>query len=163
MPMFPHAYAADKLRYRLGHLERIAGDQMKPVSATKVLGAVLLIVVVMLGYSSSAMTDDANPLRPADTSSPRATLDNFVTSVDGVYLAMHDLLLSYARSGRLYLNAEERAKQAQVIPGARAAVQSLDISRVLPVLKTTVTVERVIQLKEILDRIEVPALEDIPN
>ena len=43
------------------------------------------------------------------------------------------------------------------------AIQSLDISGVLPVLRQTVSVERAIQIKEILDRIELPSFDDIPD
>jgi MscS family membrane protein len=126
------------------------------------LGAALLIAILS-GFSNSAVAADLNPLRPADTSSPRAIFQGFVLSIDEAYLHMRDVLTSYSRSDRLYLNSEERRKQAKIIPGATTAIQYFDLSQVLPVLKSTVAIERAIQLKEILDRIEVPFLDDIPD
>jgi MscS family membrane protein len=126
------------------------------------LGAVLLSAFLFC-FSHSAVATDLNPLRPADTTSPRATFQGFVTKFDEAFLHMRDFLTSYSQSDRLYLNAEERRKQAEIISDAMTAIQSLDLSRVLPVLRNTVAFERAIQLKEILDRIEVPSLDDIPD
>src|SRR4051794_40431174 len=86
-----------------------SADRMKPVSTARVFGAVLLVILAVFSYSHFAIAEDANPLRPVDTSSFRAMLNNFITSVDSVYRTMHDLLLSYSQFGRLYLNVEERA------------------------------------------------------
>src|SRR4051794_5368449 len=82
---------------------------MKPVSTARGFGAVLLVILVMFSYSNSAIAEDTTPLRPADTSSLRAMLNNFIMTVESVYRTMHDLLLSYSQSGRLYLNVEARA------------------------------------------------------
>src|SRR4051794_2919166 len=87
---------------------------MKSVSTARVFGAVLLVILEVFSYSNSAITEDTNPLRPADTSGPRATFNNFITRVDSVYRTMHDLLLSYSQSGRLYLNVEERAGRSSI-------------------------------------------------
>jgi MscS family membrane protein len=43
------------------------------------------------------------------------------------------------------------------------AVQFLDTSEISPVLRDTVARERILQLKEILDRIELPSFDDIPD
>ena len=52
------------------------------------LGAALLIAI-SLGFSNSAIAADLNPLRPPDTSSPRATVfQGFVASIDEAYLRM---------------------------------------------------------------------------
>jgi MscS family membrane protein len=135
---------------------------MKPVIHSNYLGAAVLIAG-LFGFSNAAPTADLNPLRPADTSSPRATLQNFIAGTDAAYLRMKELLTSYSRSDRLYLNSAERAAQADIIPSASKAIQSLDVSGVLPVLRQTVSVERALQLKEILDRIELPSFDDTPD
>ena len=135
---------------------------MKPVIDSNYLGVAVLIAV-LFGFSNSAPTAELNPLRPADTSSPRATLQNFIAGTDAGYLRMKELLTSYSRSDRLYLNSAERRAQADIIPSASKAIQSLDVSDVLPVLRKTVSVERAIQLKEILDRIELSSFDDIPD
>jgi MscS family membrane protein len=126
------------------------------------LGAVLLSAI-LLCFPHSAVATDLNPLRPADTSSPRATLQGFVTSVDEIYRQLKDVIEPYSRSDRLYLTSEERRSQADLVNNASKAAQYLDLSGVLPVLKPVVGFERVLQLKEILDRIELPPLDDTPD
>src|SRR5689334_1964925 len=90
-------------------------------------GWVLLSGLVMPASAAGAATD-LNPLRPPDTSSPRASLQNFETGIESAYIRMRDLLRSYIRSDRLYLNADERRQQAQIIPSAKDAVRSFDFS-----------------------------------
>ena len=83
--------------------------------------------------------------------------------MDQTYRGMADILKSYAGSDRLYLSPEERRSQTQVLLSGLKAGQFLDTSGISPVLRNTVTIERLLQLKEILDRIELPSLNDIPN
>jgi MscS family membrane protein len=109
------------------------------------------------------MAAEVNPLRPVDTSSPRATLQDFTATMDGVYRSMKDLLQDYAVSQRLYLTREERGRQLEAFSSAKKAVKVFDLSDIPPVLRDTVAPERAIQLKEILDRIELPSLENIPD
>ena len=125
------------------------------------LAAVLLFT--FLSGLACARADDQNPLRPADMSSPRATLEGFVASMDKAYAVSSALLSSYAASGRLYLSVEERERLALVRAQAITAVRSLDTSRISPAVKTIVAPERAIQLKEILDRIAIPPFEAIPD
>ena len=125
-------------------------------------GLVLLSAIILCSCPFGAAADP-NPLRPSDTSSPRESLRNFDTNLDSAFLKMRDLLTSYFRSDRLYLDADERRKQAEIIPSAKEAIRSFDFSGVLPILQNTIPIERALQLKEILARIEVPAFDDIPD
>ncbi len=54
------------------------------------------------------------PIRsePVPTGSPRETLMGFLATTDALYGLRDRLLNGYADSGRLYLNAEERARQS---------------------------------------------------
>ena len=113
--------------------------------------------------SNVANTADVNPLRPVDTSSPRATLQGFVVTMDEIYLGMKDVLQEYAASQRLYLTPDERRKQLEVLSTAAKAIKVLDLSGIPPVLRDPVAPERAIQLKEIFDRIEFPSFESIPD
>jgi MscS family membrane protein len=126
------------------------------------LFAYVLLNCFLLSLSVRA-ADDAHPLRPVDTSSPRASLHNFITSLDAAYIRMREAMASHLESGRLYLNKDERRKRRETVPIAKDALQSLDFSGVLPILQYTVPIERAIQLKEVLDRIELPAFDDIPD
>ena len=123
----------------------------------------LVLSIAVILFLSPAMAADVNPLRPVDTTSPRATLQGFFQTIDGMYVRFAEVLNSYARSGRLYLSREEREEQIANLTNALKAVQFLDTSRVSPVLRNTVATERSIELKEILDRIELPPFDQIPD
>ena len=124
---------------------------------------IAILLALLLGVSHAANAADVNPLQPADTSSPRATLQGFIETVDDIYLGMTDVLDDYSRSDRLYLSPAERKKQLAALRNAPKAGRFLDMSRIPPVLMGTVAAERVLQLKEVLDRIELPPLQDIPD
>src|SRR5208282_5241845 len=70
---------------------------------------------------------------------------------------------SYAGSDRLYLSPEERRHQIEILSSGLKTAQFLDTSGISPVLRDTIAVERILQLKEILDRIELPSFDDIPD
>ena len=124
---------------------------------------IAVVIVLMFAFSNTANTTDVNPLRPADTSSPRATLQGFVEVMDEIYLGITDVIKSYAASNRLYLSPEERRNQLALFSNGLKAARALDTSQILPVLRDTVAIERILQLKEILDRIKLPSLEEIPD
>lgn len=121
------------------------------------------LIELIFVLSNVANTADVNPLRPVDTSSPRATLQGFVVTMDEIYLGMKDVLQEYAASQRLYLTPDERRKQFEVLSTTAKAIEVLDLSGIPPVLRGTVAPERAIQLKEIFDRIEFPSFESIPD
>lgn len=122
----------------------------------------MLSIFVSFWFTYAALAA-ANPLSPLDTSSPRATLQGFIETVDTAYVGMAAVLREYADSGRLYLTPEERKRQIDLVQGAAMAARALDLSGVSPALRDIVPAERLLQLKEILDRIDLPAFADIPD
>jgi MscS family membrane protein len=132
------------------------------IFARTLFGAAVLSGV-LLGTATAANPDDAYPLRPPDTSSPRATLQGFIAATDDIYRNTMAVMQNYASSGRLYLSAEERRQQSASFEKAPTLFRYLDLSRIPPVLSETVAVERVLQLKEVLDRIDIPAFAGIPD
>ena len=122
-----------------------------------------LLIELVVAFADGASAAEANPLRPLDTSSPRATLQDFIETIDETYRGVKGNLQEYEASKRLYLTSEQRRKQVEALSGAIKAVKALDLSDVPPVLRETVAPARMIQLKEILDRIELPAFEAIPD
>ena len=118
---------------------------------------------LLLCVAHAAGAADIHPLRPPDASSPRATLQGFIETTDDIYRRMTEVLESYGRSDRLYPSAEEHRKQSAALEDALKLGQFFDVSGIAPVLRETVIGERIVQLKEVLDRIEVPAMADIPD
>jgi MscS family membrane protein len=132
---------------------------MKPIRCC----ATAMLAALLINLASAASAADDNPLRPPDASSPRATLQGFIAAMDDIYRRMGVLLANYADSNRLYLSRGERRDQLAALREAPKVLRYLDLSGIPPVLKDTVSIERAIQLKEILDRIEVPPFADIPD
>jgi MscS family membrane protein len=136
---------------------------LQPVRRHVAFWVVALLISLMFGLAHAAHATDNHPLRPPDTSSPRATLSGFIETTDDIYRVMRDVLESYAGSGRLFLDRSEHKRQVSALKNGPKAAEYLDLSNIPPVLRDTVTVERLVQLKEILDRIDIPSPADIPD
>ena len=122
-----------------------------------------LLIASSCAFSNAAEAAEVNPLRPVDTASPRETLQDFAVTMDGIYRGTKDILQEYAASQRLYLTSDERRRRVAVLSAAAKAIRVLDLSDIPPVLQQTVAAERAIQLKEILDRIELPSFDSVPD
>ncbi len=126
-------------------------------SIFRIFGKTLLgwmLALTMLGLATMALAESpADPLKPADRSSPGATLMTFLEDGDAVgeFLAKD------------YLLAPSRAKFHHLITLGDSAVRSLDLSDVPPAarLKTGRTAATV--LYETLSRIDLPPLKEIPT
>ena len=79
---------------------------------------IVFLIELILAFSHPANAADVNPLRPVDTSSPRATMQSFVGTMDEVYRGFKDVMQDYAASGRLYLTPDERRKQFEALSTA---------------------------------------------
>jgi MscS family membrane protein len=126
------------------------------------LGLAILIGLVFC-FASAAEAAGPNPLSPLDTSSPRATLQGFIETINNAYAVTTDILQEYAASGRLYLTSDERHRQLALVRRAAIAARAFDFSGISPALMDIVPLERLLQFKEILDRIDLPAFADIPD
>jgi MscS family membrane protein len=136
---------------------------MAPVARWSLCLPILLVIEVVLAFADGASAAETNPLRPLDTSSPKATLQDFIETLDELYRGLKSNLQEYEASQRLYLTSDERRKQAEAASNAAKAVKALDLSDIPPVLRQTVAPARTLQLKEILDRIDLPSFEAIPD
>jgi len=90
--------------------------------------------------------EDPYPLRSADTSSPRDTLRTYLRDIDTA--------MDLWRSGRASADINR--------PLLRAA-DTIDFGEVLAVDRLAATTIDMILLKELLDRVELPRFEDIPD
>jgi len=108
------------------------------------LGACLLFLWLE-GVEASAGWNE-HPLAPPDRSSPRATLLSFIANANAAYTS--------------YVNHESMDVVGHAF---RRAVDCLDLSDVAPTLHFDVGGYTVLLLKEILDRIELPPTDEIPD
>ena len=109
-----------------------------------------LVLLLLGGWSAAARAMEDHPLAPADTSSPRATFDSFVTTVDAIYTDMKSSPPSPALRERF------RRRMARV-------ASCLDLSEVAPTLVDSKRRQAAVNLKEVLDRIALPPAAEIPG
>jgi MscS family membrane protein len=108
--------------------------------------ALLLAQLSLPGGMAIAEAPDLHPLRPADTSSPRETLRSFLSDANEVIGAW--------RRGEM---------RAASFRAHNRAVETLDLSTTAHGDSSSVQTLRVLLLKEILDRIALPAYDQIPG
>ncbi len=111
--------------------------------------SIRLIVAFMIVFMLASAAPGVNmfPLEPPDTSSPRATLQSFIHYSDTFYEAMRA--------------PEENSYEMQ--ESLERAVRCFDLSQVAPSIAKDVGLESVLRMREILDRIPLPDLEDVPD
>ena len=105
------------------------------------------VLVTALLAATAAWADDSNsryPLEPPDRSSPRATLNTFVDSINEAW----------------HLYTAKDPKVRDVFARARGC---LDVTDVPPLVALQVSAESSLLLKEVLDRIELPPASEIPD
>ncbi|TIH18007.1 mechanosensitive ion channel family protein [Marinifilum sp. JC120] len=107
----------------------------------------LFTLTIIMLLAQQGLASNIFPLEPPDTSSPRATLSSFIHYTDKLYeaatAAEEDVFLE-----REFLQRAERC---------------FDFSKVPPTLVADVSIESVLLLRDILDRIELPDILDIPD
>ena len=113
------------------------------------LVAFLLFASCALGPGMAA-ADQTEVFRPADTSSPRATLKSFLDAMNGI----HGLIES-----RQFLDRSDPQYRALLMQ----ALDTFDTSELPVFARADRAGEAAFSLKEILDRLEVPLWKDIPD
>ena len=108
------------------------------------LGWQIGIALLAAATSPLAHASAQHPLEPPDRSSPSALLETFLDSVD--------------RTWELY-SADDPDFE---LPW-RVARESLDLSEFPPLVAREVSAQMVLRLKEVLDRVELPPSDQIPD
>lgn len=105
----------------------------------------LVVATAILACTAPAVSAFAqHPLEPPDRSSPRATLTTFLDSLD--------------RAWELYSDGDPGFKKP-----VRGARECLDLSEVPPLVFDEVSKKKALVLKEVLDRIELPPWDEVPD
>lgn len=105
---------------------------------------------VVVGVAAAAGAAEEGPLAPLDMSSPRATLQSFMTTVDRVA----------ANFDRVNRDRVVREENGRLI---RRGLACLDLSGLPPALVSSQGREAAVHIKEVLDRVPLPPLESIPD
>ena len=104
-----------------------------------------------------------NPLKPIDTSSPRATLQGFLEFANQSYETGAGFINSYLDSPRLYLSDEELETLKQSKHYLKSAERALDTSELAPATINESSRRLMVQLKVVLDNIDLPPIEKVPD
>ncbi len=99
------------------------------------------------------VADARHPLEPLDLSSPRATLNSFLTTGDALFQLLRDE----------HWNAPNRAVVDRVFEMGVALEHTLDLSGIAPAARVEVGADAIVYLYEVLSRIELPPRADIPD
>jgi len=113
--------------------------------------------------SSFASVTAQHPLKPLDTPSPRASLESFIDNVNRSYsvlMAAHRKNLK--TPGFLTSEAVEKMTNNAACLFERA-IGCLNLSQVPVARMEDVSCQATLKLKEILDRIELPPFDQIPD
>ena len=129
---------------------RILEKSMGALARAFLFMSLLFLILVLSVHGALAQNGvaafDPYPLRPADTSSPRATLRSFNTSVTETHEAF-----------------QAGAPDEVIVRAARLSHETLDFSQLPERGRYAKEIQTVLMLKEILDRFELPPNDEIPG
>jgi MscS family membrane protein len=101
----------------------------------------------------AGVADTGHPLEPLDLSSPRATLNTFLTTGDAFFHLLSDE----------YWHAPSRAAAERQADATARLEHALDLSGIPPAARFELGRDGVVYLYEVLSRIELPPEADIPD
>lgn len=123
------------------------------------------ITLLLADLGDTFAADEGNTLTPADISSPCSTLSGFIATLDRARARLIGIIKSYQSSSRVYFSEAERVGVDRVYDQIELARRTLNLSELPVALTRTDSLSRnhILQLEELLDRLELPAFESIPN
>lgn len=105
------------------------------------------LAVLFLAVSATSFASNVFPLKPTDTSSPRGVLESF---------------LKYSELFDQAMRAPKKDK-GDILEARERAERCFDLSEVAPSARSDVALESVLRLREVLDRIQLPDMADVPG
>ena len=126
------------------------------------MAAALLLFLLLLPCAAFSVEDES-PLAPADTSSPRATIESFINNFyKGYALAIRAYEKDEKEPG-FFLSPEARHLLEKSKTFLHKAVQCFNLSEVAPRLRKEVGIESAMLLSEVFARIPLPPYDEIPG
>ncbi len=104
-----------------------------------------------------------NPISPPDTSSPRATLESFLVimqAANKLWLGVRD---EFFANDDFFMTQDQKDQLVLVQSLLGKAAQTFDLSDVPAASRERFSIETVLQLQEIFDRIYLPPVDEIPG
>ncbi len=104
-----------------------------------------------------------NPLAPPDTSSPRAALESYLMLMEEAENIWRNVRSEFQESPNRFLTAKQEHRLDFVRAMFDKAAGIFDLSDIPDTARKSASLEIVLQFQEILDRIYLPAMEDVPG
>jgi len=104
-----------------------------------------------------------NPLAPPDTSSPRAALESYLLLMAEAQGIWRDVRSEFQEGSNRFLTGDQNHRLALVRALFEKAAAIFDLSDIPDTARKSASLEVVLQFQEILDRIYLPAMEDVPG
>ena len=124
--------------------------RLKPGPCPAVL---LWLICLALFLPQFVSAEPPHPLKPVDTSSPRATLTGFLVEMDEIWTALRDR----------YWDSPSKQAETEIFSAAARVLRTLDLSEYAPSTRIEVGYDAGTFLYETLSRLELPALNEIPD
>lgn len=116
-------------------------------------GTCLCVILLSLLLPNAAMADSKHPLEPLDMSSPRATLNSFLTTGDSLFKYIHEG----------YWGATNSVADERLYKFNTTLHRMFDLREIVPAARYDLGRDGTVYLYEVLSRIELPPEEDIPD
>lgn len=112
------------------------------------LQTLLFLLAISIAEAGHALELDPSPLSPPDTSSPRATLKSFRANMEMAYRAFYE---------------SRDVPLPEGTPAQMRGIRCLDTSQLPPASAKRLAAEAAILLNEVLDHVELPPYDKIPD
>jgi MscS family membrane protein len=156
----PNLFSLQNLRFRP---MSVCTGRRSAKGLSRNIFTALFAFLLFNGSATAVAQNGTFPLEPPDTTSPRGALFNLIDNVDEAHRVLDAASRDYWATPGLFKSAAVRAQEAQAAALLRQAAGSLDLSQVRPAILKAVRLEAVLQLKEVLDRIDLPSTQAMPD
>ena len=127
-------------------------------------GPMAVLLLFLLSFPCAAFgAEDESPLAPPDTTSPRATMESFMTNFNAAYAIIMRAYKEEMKEPGFFLPPKVRPLVEKAENYFERAVQCLNLSKVSPNNLKDVGYESALLLKEILDRIPLSPYAEMPG
>jgi MscS family membrane protein len=127
------------------------------------------IVVISIGLGLASVPNawaaegPLYPLKPPDTSSPQATMRSYLEAMQAGSESFASLMERYQREPGLSFSPAAHEEYERLSRQLHLARRCFDLQKVSPRLELKVALDSMLLLKEVLDRLDLPALDSVPD
>ncbi|NES06431.1 MAG: mechanosensitive ion channel, partial [Okeania sp. SIO2F4] len=128
------------------------------------LQAIVVFAIVLLNqYVVIGSNTNETPLTPPITTSPYSTLKEFIVNMNKAYFLLKEAQEQTQQEGGFMHSPAVRQKGYAAKLAFDRAVNTLNLQEVAPISRQDVGTESALLLKEILDRVGLPPVSQVPN